>query len=93
MTHFSKVIVKKIRHNFLEMRSAVSAINSGWDRREYDHNLRGRGDGGGGGEVREGSCGVMILVVLIPAGRPCHTGNRVHILSFSFPLPLSFISY
>ncbi len=50
MTHFSKVIVKKIRQNFLEMRSAVSAINSGWDRREYDHNLRGRGEG----EVGEG---------------------------------------
>ncbi len=29
----------------------------------------------------------MILVVLIPAGRPCLTGNRVHILSFSFPFP------
>jgi hypothetical protein len=40
------------------MRSAVSAINSGWDRREYDHNLRGRGlEGGGGGG--EGGGGVL----------------------------------
>jgi hypothetical protein len=47
----------------------------------------GKGGGGGGGVGEEGSCGVMILVVSIPAGRPCHTGNRVHILSFSFLSP------